>query len=931
MVEKILSRSVRLMFVSGIMMGASITAQTVNAQEAGKEVTQRVEVLGSSIKRLALENALPVQTFSQKDIAKTGVTTTTDFIQQLPVMQGFTVAADSVGGGGGGLTTASIHDIGAAYTLVLVNGRRLAPATSGTTVDLNSIPLAAVERVEVLTDGASALYGADAIAGVINFVLKKGAKPLEITFKTTRPQHPGGSGSAFGISKGFGDIEEDGYSIFLSASHDQQKQLKAADRSFAKTGIIDFNDPKTGKPLRFFNGSSRSIPANATVRDAASKAIVNINPYQKANGKCAPSHLDAFGDGQCWFDYTTTVEIQPELGRDSVSVAGELKLGSTGFKAFADLMYTNSSVLARIAPYPAEFKINAGTPLFTKYITPYLTPAQAAIATSATVKYRLFELGGRAYDYGNKSTHFVTGVDGSAMGWDVNAAVTYSTNKQSTDYKGGFPLADKFTAAANAGTIDPFGTVAGSMPQTMVAALRATQYLGNYSTQTITMKAADARASREVFKLSGGSAMLGVGVDYRTTDYGIAYSDVAKAGSILFDDAQKNNGYKRGNGGAYAELVMPITKEIEATASGRYDRFTGVKNSTDGKTYGGNEGAATYKLSAKWTPRKDLLVRASVGSGFRVASMSDIASPVQDFGVTGGTYNCPLTAANNLANHPLAKYCEGRNQFEAFSGGNKDLKPEHSKQWVIGTVFEPTSFMSVGLDLWSVKIKDQVSSVSEALYFSNPNKYIDLFTTKFKASTGTQALAIKFIPINIGKVENQGLDYDVTVRAKLFNGKLTSRLAGTYLIESRYTTPGTDDQWETSLNRYGSNSAVSFRNVIRLSNSFDIGSWTHTAAFNYRNGYQDKHHDVDNCAVTTNDANGDCVDVKLNVPSYTTMDWQTVYRFSKNLDLTAGVVNVTDRTPPFSLRNTGSHQLGYNPSYSSPMGRTYYISGAYKF
>jgi iron complex outermembrane receptor protein len=150
-------------------------------------------------------------------------------------MQGFSVAADSVGGGGGGVTTASIHDIGAAYTLVLLNGRRVAPSNSGTTIDLNSIPLSAIERVEVLTDGASALYGADAIAGVVNFILKKGASPWEVNAKYNSPEKSGGKSNSISISKGFGDYEDDGYSVFVSASHDQQKQLKASQRSFAST------------------------------------------------------------------------------------------------------------------------------------------------------------------------------------------------------------------------------------------------------------------------------------------------------------------------------------------------------------------------------------------------------------------------------------------------------------------------------------------------------------------------------------------------------------------------------------------------------------------------------------------------------------------------------------------------------------------------
>ena len=139
MIENVISRSLRLMFAGGM----ALSMHAAYAQETTDGTMQRVEVTGSSIKRIASEASLPVQSFNQKDIKKTGVTTVTDFIQQIPAMQGFSVAADSVGGGGGGVTTASIHDIGAAYTLVLLNGRRIAPSNSGTTIDLNSIPLSA--------------------------------------------------------------------------------------------------------------------------------------------------------------------------------------------------------------------------------------------------------------------------------------------------------------------------------------------------------------------------------------------------------------------------------------------------------------------------------------------------------------------------------------------------------------------------------------------------------------------------------------------------------------------------------------------------------------------------------------------------------------------------------------------------------------------
>jgi iron complex outermembrane receptor protein len=930
LIEKVMSRSLRAVFAGGL----ALSALSAFAQQAEAPL-QRVEITGSSIKRIAAESSLPVQSFSQKDIKKTGVTTVTDFIQQLPAMQGFSVAADSVGGGGGGVTTASIHDIGAAYTLVLLNGRRVAPSNSGTTIDLNSIPLSAIERVEVLTDGASALYGADAIAGVVNFILKKGAAPWEISAKASRPQQAGGASNALSVSKGWGDYEDDGYSLFVSLSHDQQKQLKASQRDFAKTGMINFTDPATGKALQFLNGSSRAIPANAAVkyidRQGAAQTV-NLNPYAIANGKCAPANVDAFGDGQCYYDYTSTIEINPESQRDALFTSGSVKLGNTGFKGFFDLAFTKASITARIAPYPADFALKRDSLLYKKYILPSLTAEQAAGVTSVTAKYRLYEMGDRGYDYGTKATHLVAGVDGNALGWDINSAFTYSKNKQSQDYLSGFPLDKAFNAAIDADRIDPFGYAQGAMPQAMRDVLLGTGYTGRYNTQTVDMKGVDARASREVFKLPGGAAMLGLGADYRNTGFKMQQADVAKQALILFDSAQVDSNYERNNGGAYAELVMPISKQLEVTSSVRYDDIGAVKNNLSGQSVGSSQSAGTYKLSAKYAPAKNLLFRGAVGSGFRTASMSEIAGPLEDFGVTGGTYACPLTAANGLANHPLAKYCEsGRVQFEAFQGGNAELKPEKSKQWSLGTVFEPFDSLSMSFDLWNVKIRDQVTNVSEGLIMQYPQRYQDLFTLKRISSTGLDVLAIKLLPINVGQMESRGIDYDLTHKAKLFGGKLTSSLRGTYLLRSRYTLPGTSNDWETSLNRYGANDKVSFRNVVKASSSWESAQWTHTLSASYRNGYTDKHQNATDCAVTTADAAQECYDITLRVPSYTTFDLQTAYRPLRNMELTAGIVNVFDRDPPFTLRNTGSHQVGYNPAYSSALGRQFYLSASYKF
>lgn len=918
-----------LAFGGGMMLGA--------LPALAQQQLERVEITGSSIKRVAAEGALPVQTISKADIERSGVTSVTDLIQQLPVMQGFTAAADSVGGSGGGITTASIHDVGEQYTLVLLNGRRIAPATSGTTIDLNSIPLSAIERVEVLTDGASALYGADAIAGVVNFILKKGAAPFEITARVTKPQHKGGGGHNLSISKGFGDLETDGFSIFGSFGYDKVKQLKAKDRDFAKSGIIQFQDA-AGRNLTFFNGSTRSVPPNVDVfytdpalvtpENPTGRTSVSFSPYLEANGACPPDHVA--GGRQCIFDYTSTVEINPEQERKSFFGSGEFKLGSTGFKVFADLAYTDASTLARIAPYPAEFALSASHPYFATYVDPYLTPTQRANLTSVNVKYRLYDMGNRAYDYRTKATHAVAGVDGNALGWDLNTAVTVSKQKQLQDYVGGFPLAAAFNDALDNQLVDPFPYSLGTMPADQLAALNATQFKGTYNTTDISMLGADLRGSREVFKIGSNAASLGVGADFRQTGYKVTANPAVANAEILFDDPQPEYDLERKSFGAFAELLVPITKDWEVTGGARYDSISGVDDARSGQTFGGKQHATTYKLSTRYQPQKNVLLRGSLGSGFRSATMREIAQPRVDFGVTSGTYACPFSGTYDPLGYVAAGYvCDNGTQKEVFQGGNPDLKPEKSKQWTLGFVVEPTADVTIGVDLWNVEIKDSVTSVSERLILANPAKYLNLYTTKFKASNGQTYVAIMDMPINIGRLENRGLDWDFQIREKTSFGRVTGRIGGTYMIKSRYTTPGTDDQWETSLGQFGSNDAVTFRNVFRATGTVDVGSWSNSLTFNFRSGYTDVLQTADNCAV---DDGVDCVDVQLVVPRYYTWDWQTKWAATKNFELTFGVVNLADRKPPLSLRTAGAgHQLGYDPRYADALGRTFYLQGNLKF
>ena len=480
---------------SQVHLAVALVISAITAPTMAQSNAQRVEITGSSIKRVATEGALPVQTITQAEIKRSGATSVTALIQSIPAMQGFTNIADSVGGSGGGITTASLHDVGEQYTLVLLNGRRVAPSDSGTTIDLNSIPLAAIERIEILTDGASALYGADAIAGVVNFILKRGESPLTLDARYTSPEQGAAQETNFSISKGFGALDRDGFELFLSGSIDKQKRMRAKDRSFARTGLISGTVAGTDLGYDFFNGSSRSVPPNVDVfgpgiggldDEGAPIDAISFSPYKLANnGNCPADHV---GIGrQCFFDYTSTVEVVPERERKAIYGSGKLALGKSGWNIFADLAYTDVSTKARIAPYPAEFGLATTHPLYQQYILPNLTPAQAAVATDANVKYRLYDMGNRAYDYNTKALHSVTGVEGRLADWDLTSAFTLSKQTQDQNYLGGFPLAAAFNAALNSGAVDPFPYTLGTMPAAQLAALKATGFTGNYNTTDIKM------------------------------------------------------------------------------------------------------------------------------------------------------------------------------------------------------------------------------------------------------------------------------------------------------------------------------------------------------------------------------------------------------------------------------------------------------------
>ena len=410
------------------LAGVGALAGPAHAQEAEPASIPRVEITGSSIKRIDAEGALPVTVLTAADIRASGVTSVADLVRKLSMAQGASVESGSVGGSSYGFTGVSIHDVGENRTLVLLNGKRLAQFGGQTLTgyaagfDVNSIPLSALDRVELLTDGASALYGADAIAGVVNFITKHNVTDGDISIGYSKPQD-GATEKRVSATKGFGTLEDDGYNVMLTFGHDERTKLASVDRSFANTGKRTFT--QNGKTYRIQQFSASPIPANAT--DDLGQLI---SPYQRTHGVCPAKTfrvIEPYGDGSgladdyCGYDFTQDLEIYPERKRDNFMASWVSKLA--GQEVYADVLLSKTRQISRIAPVPGSISIDAGTALHNQYLLP------VGITGDSTAYYRLFDMGQRTSIDKSEFSSVVLGARGLLAGWDYGAAYNFSESK----------------------------------------------------------------------------------------------------------------------------------------------------------------------------------------------------------------------------------------------------------------------------------------------------------------------------------------------------------------------------------------------------------------------------------------------------------------------------------------------------------------------
>ena len=902
---------------------------------------QRIEITGSAIKRVDAEGALPVQIIRREEIERSGVTSVTDLIQRLPTMQGATGESTSVGGGGGGFSGASVHNIGETRTLVLLNGRRLAQFGGqtltgfGSAIDLNTLPLSAIERVEVLTDGASALYGSDAVAGVVNFITRRDTTTGDVSIGFSKPQENGAEEARFSISKGFGNLDTDGFNVYATFSADKRDPLNAVDREKAKSGVINFDH--NGKKYQAFLGSPRAIPAN--VLDDAGDIV---SPYFLANGACAPGNVALFDPAisktACFYDFVAALEIFPKRERQSLMVSGDLKMGQN-HTLYADLLLSKTESTGIIASVPGEVSIPLTSPLYAQYLTPVNGLGGSTFTQDTIASYRVADLGKRADLNKSEFSNIVLGSRGTFGAWDYDGGITYSKNDFKNDISG-YPGALAFSNLLASGLVDPF-VGPGEMPQASIDAIRAISFSGYWDGGTSELTSFDLRGSRALMDLAGGPLQVATGVSvYQEKFQGkpslFAQAKLADpvAGTLCdpndpalpcdqrFGDAAAIIPYSadRMVKAIFAELNAPVTKSLELNGSIRFDDYEEVGNTTNGK------------LSAKWRPAGGFLVRGSIGTGFKAPTVPQLNAATQSFGVTSSPYDCtPELAAQATA---LNAQCRPNGtQYDVLAGGNPNLEPEKSKQATIGLVFEPNQNISLGADYWWVGIENAFGQISEQEAFDNPALYSGSWATQLDIATGTNYLAYNQANLNLGKAYYSGIDFDLQGRMNTPAGRLNTRFVATYMINEKVQlTPGGPYFEPIGVNE-ASLAYVNFRWQGRVSAELQTGQWINALALNFKSGYDDAVANVEVLAADGSNT-GVFEDVQLEVKEYITLDWQTQYQWNKRLTLTGGILNLLDEDVPLSLAQGGlgkGQMFGYDDRYHDIRGRTYYVNASFKF
>ncbi|MCD5363556.1 TonB-dependent receptor [Chromobacterium aquaticum] len=842
------------------LAGLASHAPFAFAAEANSGQLDRVEVTGSNIKRsIKQEKALPVTILKTEDLAKQGLTTVEQVVNSIAANQSSQGASASVGASSGGGSFASLRGLGNQYTLVLLDGRRMAnQAIDGTSADLNAIPLSAIDRVEVLLDGASAIYGTDAIGGVMNFITKKSLKGFSIGGSLANPQHGGGDEKRINASYGIGDLGQDGFNVYGAIDYMKQDMVMAGQRDFAKQITPFTSTSPNAWPGNYLDGRT-----NTWVTPSAPK--------------CAPPFSQYVG-GRCVEYFSLYPSIIPQVEQISGIVKATKRIGDNHELS---LQYTRTETIttAQNAPLPTGGDI---------------TRVNAVDPTKLDKLYvRTIPLGNRETEANSVTQRLMLNMEGLIAGWDYRAGIGRSENLIKENLTSGYVSKSKMQSAVDSGALDPFDLSGNNL-----AAWRSVGMTGQTKEAKSTIDMADIKVSREVFQLPAGMMAIALGAEVRRESLSTIYNKAVTRDALSTgQDKTEDSSGSRSAYAFYGEAEIPVLKNLDVQLAARYDHYSDTDSSLN------------PKVAFKFQPSSQVLFRGSASTGFRAPSLYNIYRPNQlqltsssyvDYGACPDGVN-PAPGADGTA-------CTKMQRNKRIAG-NKKLEPEKSSSLSFGMVIEPVKDFTASADFWWTMIKGQISVLDESAIFADPVKYAKNFV---RDSNGNLSYIIDDYD-NLGNLSAAGVDIKLNwVLPKTSVGTFTATLDGTYLSKYSYQNEK-NGPYYSNLGSY-IDGGPTFRWQHNLNLGWSYGAWSTILAQNYKSGYTDANP----------------AKQQHNVRPYSTWNLSGSYAWNKQLTVTAGIKNLFDQEPPYSNQLTRSTQQNYDPRFTDPMGRSFFLKANYK-
>nr|WP_315259061.1 TonB-dependent receptor [uncultured Duganella sp.] len=915
-------------------LGLAFSQSSVAQEAAAEPKIQRVEITGSSIKRAESEAAGAVQVLTRDDIARTGQTTVLGILASSAAVD---VASNSATASSGGFATGSssagMRGLGKVATLVLVNGQRIAQyglSDNGRQAftNLDAIPSQAVERIEILKDGASAIYGSDAIAGVINIILMKdfvGAK-ISANYKESENFKDQRNRSVSGIV-GWGDVDTDGFNTYLTYEGYKADGFSTGD---LRSNVPDWH---------------RLTPGRSTW-DAMNSYSPTGNYYlSSTNITAAPGcPADAIDpkDKLCKYDLLPTTGLQTDAKRYAVASNTHFRIGK---EIDANFEITNSGASNDyiVSPFALSSTTSASTwynAVDGKMVGPFYYPklpvGHASNPYNVPVEFRT-----RLMDTGNgfnfnraesEQTRVMLTLTGDVAGWDWKTSGGYMTSKATKSTRNA--SAAGYTNAIVSGAYK-FGQQNDTALLESMFPVRST--VGESKTAFI-----NATASGELMQLPAGPLSVAVGTDIRREHYAMTSSDNVLRGELVgvaglqVDD-------KMDHYALFTEATIPVIKRVEVSAALRADKSTN------------SEVHYSPKAGLRVNATDSLLLRATVSGGFRAPNIVETGN-----GLGRGSFassmsdprRCAIASTlNNLVqNAPGATTIDKQqaNTFRTadcnfslatFVASNKDLKPETSRSITAGFVWEPVKNWTMALDYYHIERKNEINtrsaadvlrgeaslpagqlvrvdnSISDTQFLGLVSKYAPGNTVNFG---GVGSIGLLYNPyVNSGKTRASGFDFDASGRFNTDLGQVRLKLEGTYLWKYQ--------EFSVTDNAYGNNLAGNYdmgsRLRTKLRASLKNGNFDHGMTLNYVSGYSN-NNEASPTYCATNNVAAAYLDTCGHVGSNTTVDYNLSYSGIKNTKLSLFIDNLFQQDAPVQWRggyvdnNFQFRRIGVTASYS---------------